>query len=138
MLNYFFLHANDTPKNFLGTNWKKYDSRKDLLDISNCSASQDVTLAIKNKFTPNIYNLCCLGAPKAFRRFSRKHSWWSHFSIQSLLWTVNLTKRRTLPPVFSEEIFENKWLWVAASERSKIAACNVIQFLTIKISFGIA
>ena len=31
----------------------------------------------------------------------------------------NLTKRRTLPPVFSGEIFENGWLWTAASEQSK-------------------
>ena len=49
----------------------------------------------------------------------------------------NLTKRGTPPPVFSGEIFENGWLWMAASEQSKIAACNVIQFLTIKICFGI-
>ena len=49
----------------------------------------------------------------------------------------NLTKRRTLPPVFPGEIFENGWLWTAASEQSKIAACNVIRFLTIKISFRI-
>ena len=46
----------------------------------------------------------------------------------------NLTKRRTLPPVFSGEILESGWLWRAASEQSKIAACNVIQFLTIKVS----
>ena len=31
----------------------------------------------------------------------------------------NLTKIRTLPPVFSVEIFENGWLWTAASEQSK-------------------
>ena len=31
----------------------------------------------------------------------------------------NLTKRRTLPSVFSGEIFENGWLWTAASEQSK-------------------
>ena len=43
-----------------------------------------------------------------------------------------MTKRRTLPPVFSGEIFENGWLWTAASEQSKIFACNVIRFLTIK------
>ena len=43
----------------------------------------------------------------------------------------------TLPPVFSGEIFENEWLWTATSEQSKIAACNVIRFLTIKIYFGI-
>ena len=68
----------------------------------------------------------------------RKHSWWSHFSIQSLLWTVsNLTQRRTLPPVVSGESFKNGWLWKAASEQSKIATCNIIQFLTINISFGI-
>ena len=49
----------------------------------------------------------------------------------------NLTKRMTLPLVFPGEIFENGWLWTAASEQSKTAACNVIRFLTIKISFGI-
>ena len=49
----------------------------------------------------------------------------------------NLSKRRTLPAVFRGEIFENGWLWTAASEQTKIAACNVIRFLTIKISFGI-
>ena len=31
----------------------------------------------------------------------------------------NSTKRRTPPPVFSGEIFENGWLWTAASEQSK-------------------
>ena len=49
----------------------------------------------------------------------------------------NLTKRRALSPVFFREIFENGWLWTAASEQSMIAACNVIRFLTIAISFGI-
>ena len=49
----------------------------------------------------------------------------------------NLTKRRTLPPAFSGETFENGWLWADASEKSKIAACNVIRFLTIKIYFNI-
>ena len=49
----------------------------------------------------------------------------------------NLTKRRTVPPVFSREMFENRWLWTTASEQSKIAACNVIQFLAIKIYFGL-
>ena len=38
---------------------------------------------------------------------------------------------------FSGNILENGWLWTAAFEQSKIAACNVIRFLTIKISFGI-
>ena len=49
----------------------------------------------------------------------------------------NLTKGRTLQPVFSEEIFENGWLRTAASEQSEITTFNVIQFFTIKISFGI-
>ena len=31
----------------------------------------------------------------------------------------NLTKRRTLPPEFSGEIFKNGWLWTAASEHRK-------------------
>ena len=58
----------------------------------------------------------------------------NHYSEQSV---CNLTKRRTLPPVFSGEIFENGWLWTGTSERFKIATCNVILFLKIKISFGI-
>ena len=49
----------------------------------------------------------------------------------------NLTKRSTVPPVFLGEVFENGWLWTAASEQSEIAACNVIRFLTLKISFRI-
>ena len=55
----------------------------------------------------------------------------NRYSEQSV---CNLTKRRTLPPVFSGEIFENGWLWTVASAQSKIAACNVILFLTIKVS----
>ena len=43
----------------------------------------------------------------------------------------NLTKRRTPPPVFSGENFENGWLWTADSEQSMIAACNVIRFPTL-------
>ena len=31
----------------------------------------------------------------------------------------NLTKKRTPPPVFSGEVFENGWLWTAASEQPK-------------------
>ena len=41
---------------------------------------------------------------------------YNRYSEQSV-W--NLTKRRTLPPVFSGKIFENGWLWTAASEQSK-------------------
>ena len=59
---------------------------------------------------------------------------YNRYSEQSV---SNLTKRRTLPPVFSGYIFENGWLWTATSEESKIAACNKIRFLTIKISFDI-
>ena len=44
---------------------------------------------------------------------------------------------KNLPPVFSGEIFEFGGLWTAASEQSEMAACNVIRFVTIKISFGI-
>ena len=47
------------------------------------------------------------------------------------------TKRKSLPPVFSEEIFEIEWLWMASSEQFKIAACSVIQFPTTKIFFCI-
>ena len=39
--------------------------------------------------------------------------------------------------MFSGKIFENGWLWKAASEQSKIATFNAIRFLTVKISFGI-
>ena len=56
------------------------------------------------------------------------------FSKQSL---CNLTKRMTLPLLFPGEIFQNGWLWTAASEQSRIAACNFIRFLRIKIFFRI-
>ena len=56
------------------------------------------------------------------------------YSEQSI---CNLAKRRTLQLIFSGEIFENGWLRTAASEQSDITACDVIQFLTIKISLGI-
>ena len=59
---------------------------------------------------------------------------YNRYSGQSV---CNLTKRTTLPPVFSGEIFENGWLWTAAFEQFEIATCNVIRFLTIKVSFGI-
>ena len=58
----------------------------------------------------------------------------SRHSEQSV---CNLTKRRTLQPVFPGEIFENGWLRTAASEQSEITACDVIQFHTIKSYFGI-
>ena len=41
---------------------------------------------------------------------------YNRYSKQSV---YNLTKRMTLPPVFPVEIFENGWLWTAASEKSK-------------------
>ena len=56
---------------------------------------------------------------------------YNRYSEQSV---CNLFKRRTLPPVFSGEIFENGWLWTAPPEQSKIADCNVIGFFSIKIS----
>ena len=59
------------------------------------------------------------------------------YNRYSELSVCNLTKKRTLTLVFSGEIFENGWLWTATSKLSKTAACNVTQFLTIKISFGI-
>ena len=49
----------------------------------------------------------------------------------------NFTKRMTLTLVFPGETFENGWLWTTAFEQSKRAACNVIQFLTIKIPLDI-
>ena len=39
--------------------------------------------------------------------------------------------------MFPGEIFENGWLRTAASEQSDIIACDVIQFLTIKVYLGI-
>ena len=48
----------------------------------------------------------------------------------------NLTKRRILPLVFSGKIFKNEGLCTAAPEQFKKAAGNVIQFLTIKVSFS--
>ena len=82
-----------------------------MLNVSKYSASQDVTFATKNKFISNIYDLCYLDSPKVFGRFPRKHSGiilvYNRYSEQPL---CNLTKRSTLPPVFSGEIFENGWL----------------------------
>ena len=59
-------------------------------------------------------------APKTFGRFPRNILGevilvYNCYSEQPV---CNLTKRRTLPPVFSGEIFENGWLWAAASEQS--------------------
>ena len=48
----------------------------------------------------------------------------------------NLTKRRTQQLMFSGQIFENGWLRTAATEQSEITACDAIQFLKIKTSFG--
>ena len=56
------------------------------------------------------------------------------YSEQSV---CNLSKRRTRQPVSSGEIFENGWLRTAPTEQSEITACDIIQFLTMKISFGI-
>ena len=56
------------------------------------------------------------------------------YSEQSV---CKLTKRRNQQLVFSGEIFENGWLHTAATEQSKITACDGIQFLTMKVSFGI-
>ena len=42
---------------------------------------QSVNFATKNKFISNIYSLQYLGAPKAFGRYPRKHSWCIHFNI---------------------------------------------------------
>ena len=47
------------------------------------------------------------------------------YSEQSV---CNLTERRTLPLVFSGEIFENEQLQTAASDQSKVAACSIINF----------
>ena len=56
------------------------------------------------------------------------------YSEQSV---CNLTKRRTQKPVFSGEIFENGWLRTAAPEQTEITPCEVIQLLTMEISFDI-
>ena len=76
--------------------------------------------------------------------FRRSESFWKildrvilvyyRYSEQSV---YNLTKRMTLQPVFSGEIFENGWFRTAGSEQLEITTCDVIQFLTIKISFYI-
>ena len=71
----FYLLFLQTLQKFLGTNWKKYDSRRDLLHVSKCLASRKCHLTTKNKFTPDIYNLWYCGAPKTFKRFPRKLSW---------------------------------------------------------------
>ena len=46
------------------------------------------------------------------------------FGLNTEIYGVNV---RPLPPVFSGEIFENKWLWTSASEPFEIVACNVIR-----------
>ena len=51
---------------------------------------------------------------------------YDRYSEQSV---CNLTKRRTLTPEFSEEIFKNGWLWTAASEQCEIY-CNSRTFIT--------
>ena len=71
----------------------------------------DVTFATKNKFNSNIYNLWYLGAPACFRRFQKNILGgailvYNRYSEESV---CNLTKRRTLPPFFSGEIFKNGW-----------------------------
>ena len=78
-----------------------------------------------------------------------KADWWeAPLSLQDLAGSnlhyryseksvCNLTKRRNWQRVFSGEIFENGWLRTAATEQSKITVCDVIQFLSMKISFGI-
>ena len=86
---------------------------------------------------PQIFTVY-LGAPKAFEDFQenilgRVILVYNRYSEHSV---CNLTKRRSVQTKFSEESFENRWLYMAPSEQSEIAACNVIQFLTIKISFG--
>ena len=116
---------------FLGANWKKQDSRKDLHYVSKCSASARCHFSIKNKFNSNIYNLSedfqenILGrVTLVYNRNSKQPAY-------------HLTEIRTLLPVFSGKIFENGWLWTAGSEQSKIATCNVIRFLSINFFFGI-
>ena len=39
--------------------------------------------------------------------------------------------------MFLRETFENGWLRTAASKQSEMTACDVIQFHTMKIYFGI-
>ena len=39
--------------------------------------------------------------------------------------------------MFPGETFESGWLRTAVSEQSEITVCDVIQFLTMKIYFGI-
>ena len=53
---------------------------------------------------------------------------YDRYSEQSL---YNLTKRRTVTPEFSGEMFKNGWLWcMAASEQCEIAACYLYTFIT--------
>ena len=83
------------------------------------------------------------------RQLLMKAGWWdAPLALQDLVVSnlhyccseqsvCNLKKRRTEQPVFSGEIFENGWLRTATTGQSKMTACNVIQFLTMKISFRI-
>ena len=79
-----------------------------------------------------LYKLQYRDVIKDFGRFPRKHSWWCHFSIKRLLWTVSLQfflKKDSFLEVFSLKIFKNGWLWTAASEQFKIASFDLFQFL---------
>ena len=78
---------------------------------TNFRHGHDITFATKNKFNSNIYNLWYLGAPACFRRFQKNILGgailvYNRYSEESV---CNLTKRRTLPPLFSGEIFKNGW-----------------------------
>ena len=46
---------------------------------------------------------------------------YNHHSEQSV---CNLTIKRTLPPVFPGEIFENGWLWTAEDFQENILVYN--------------
>ena len=80
---------------------------------------------------PQIFTIYDIQALRNFRKISKKT--FLVESFQYIIATLN-SQRRTLTPVFSGKVFENGWLWMAASEQSETAACNVIWFLTIKIS----
>ena len=95
-------------KNIPGNLLKNYDSRKDLPHVSKCLTYEDVTFATKSKFNSNIFNLWYLCAPKAFEDFQENILTavilvYNRYSEQPV---CDLTKRRTLPSVFSGDTFE--------------------------------
>ena len=109
-------------KNFLGTSWKKiwfqerFASCKQMFGMDKMSP---LLLRINLPQIFTIYDIYALwNLSKDFQENILRGivAIYNRYSEQSV---YNLTKRRTLPPVFSRDIFKNGWLWTAASEQSE-------------------